>query len=223
MTDEELGTAVTLDVARARAWVETFAARFESSRVELTALDRLAGDGDFGTNLQVPLERACAALAAAEHLSSVSEVFEPLSAAFMRAGGTSGPLFGVFFRELGRAESGDSGVGLAALASAVASGTAVVQRLGGAEVGDSTMVDAMAPAAQALTDAAGSGIGLAEGLAAAAVAARAGAASTAELVARRGRASYVGEVGRGVLDPGNVAVALFFEAAPGVAMTADSV
>jgi len=75
------------------------------------------------------------------------------------------------------------------------------------------MLDAMAPAADALAAAAQRGAALRDGLRDAAAAAREGAESTAGMVARRGRASYVGEAARGVRDPGAVAVALFFEAA----------
>jgi dihydroxyacetone kinase len=85
-----------------------------------------------------------------------------------------------------------------------------VQRLGNAEPGDKTMVDAMAPAAAALADCAHRELG--EAVAAAAAAAGEAAEGTAGLLARRGRASYVGEVARGVRDPGAVAVAIFFEA-----------
>jgi phosphoenolpyruvate---glycerone phosphotransferase subunit DhaL len=88
-----------------------------------------------------------------------------------------------------------------------------VQSLGGAGVGDKTMVDAMSPAADSLAAAAARSRELRADLADAAMAARAGADATAELVARRGRASYVGEVSRGVPDPGAEAVAMFFEAA----------
>jgi dihydroxyacetone kinase len=69
--------------------------------------------------------------------------------AFLDTGGTSGPLYGMWFRALARAASGDS-IGLHALAAGAADGVATVQRLGRAEVGDKTMVDAMVPAAQAL-------------------------------------------------------------------------
>jgi dihydroxyacetone kinase len=183
-----------LDAAAARAWVDAFADAVEARRDELTELDRRSGDGDFGVNASAALGRARAAAADAD---SAGSVFAALSKAFLAAGGTSGPLFGVLFRELGRAEGPAAGV---------AAGLEAVQRLGGAQVGDKTMVDALAPAAEAL----GRGGTLAE----AARAARAGADSTADLVARRGRASYVGEAARGVLDPGAVTVALFFEAAP---------
>jgi dihydroxyacetone kinase-like protein len=119
--------------------------------------------------------------------ASVAGVFDCVSKAFMNAG-----------------------------ARGTAGGLEVVQRLGGAKVGDKTMVDALEPAAHALGAAAAARAELADGLAASARAARDGADSTASLLARRGRASYVGEVARGVLDPGAVAVALFFEAAVGL-------
>jgi dihydroxyacetone kinase-like protein len=98
------------------------------------------------------------------------------------------------------------------LAAGVSAGLAVIQRLGKASVGDKTMVDAMAPAAEALTTASGRGDDPGTALVAAAAAAQVGAESTRDLVASRGRASYVGEVARGILDPGAVTVALFFRA-----------
>ena len=76
------------------------------------------------------------------------------------------------------------------------------------------MVDALAPAAEALDTAKRDGAPLTARLQAAATAARAGADSTAPMIARRGRASYVGEAARGVCDPGALTVALFFESAP---------
>jgi dihydroxyacetone kinase-like protein len=201
-----------VDAAAARAWIEAFAAAFEAQREELNDLDRRSGDGDFGTNLNSALERVKTALAAAR-AETAGDVFAAVSGAFMATGGTSGPLFGMWFRELSRAASDEGALGVQALAAAAGAGVAAVQRLGGAQVGDKTMVDAMVPAAEALAAAAQDGQPLAAGLAAAARAARAGADSTADLLARRGRASYVGEVARGVHDPGAVTVALFFEAA----------
>ena len=75
------------------------------------------------------------------------------------------------------------------------------------------MVDAIAPAAEAPEAAAAAGADLGSALDAAASGARTGADSTRDLVASRGRASYVGEVARGILDPGAVAVALLFASA----------
>src|SRR5262245_12937544 len=172
----------------------------------LNELDRQSGDGDFGANLSAAVARVRTRLDGAE---TVAGVFSAFSGAFMDTGGTSGPLYGMWFRALARAADGDA-VGLPELAAGAADGVATVQRLGRAEVGDKTMVDAMVPAAHAL---AGAG-DLRDGLLAAARAAREGAASSEAIAARRGRASYVGDVARGVLDPGAVTVALFFESAP---------
>ena len=198
-------TAV-LDRAAARRWIEGFAADFETQRDRLTELDRAAGDGDFGANLRSALGKVQQRLAADP--ATARAVFAAVSDAFLDTGGTSGPLFGMWFRALSRALPETDPADLTQLAEGVREGTATVQRLGGAEVGDKTMVDAMVPAAAALVDAAGAG----HALTAAAEAAEQGAAATEELVARRGRASYVGEVARGVLDPGALAVALFFRA-----------
>jgi dihydroxyacetone kinase-like protein len=132
----------------------------------------------------------------------------------MRAGGSSGPLLAMWFRAFATATAGSDEMDRRALAAAVADGLATVRRLGGASVGDKTMVDAMDPAAAALVRSLEFEQAVEADLAGAAAAARAGAEASAELVARRGRASYVGELARGVRDPGAVAIALFFEAAP---------
>jgi dihydroxyacetone kinase-like protein len=145
--------------------------------------------------------------------ASVGDPFDGASTGFLRTGGTSGPLFGMWFRAFAQAGADRAAIDLDELAAAAEEGLAAVRRLGGAEVGDKTMVDALAPAVGALLAGAEDGAELEAALSAAAVAARAGAEATADLVARRGRASYVGEVARGVIDPGAVTAALFFEAA----------
>jgi len=206
-----------LDAPAARAWAEAFLAALDDERLALGELDRQAGDGDYGSNLQTAVAKARAALAESE--SSLAAPFAALSTGFMQTGGTSGPLFGMWFRAFAKAGERAAGDGAAAaageparggapaldlpgLAAAARDGLAAVQRLGRAQVGDKTMVDAMAPAVVALEEAAAAGDPLAAALARAARAARAGAEATTELVARRGRASYVGDVARGVIDPG---------------------
>ena len=183
--------ADTLDGDGVRAWIADFVQAFGAARVALDELDRRSGDGDFGSNLLPAVERVDRELAAAP-AASVSEAFTMLSTAFMHAGGTSGPLFGVWFREFARAGAGFGGLDREALAAAAVNGLAAVQRLGQAGVGDKTMVDAMSPAADALASASGQSRGLRDDLVDAAAAARHGANATAGLIARRGRASYVG-------------------------------
>jgi dihydroxyacetone kinase-like protein len=204
-------TADAVDAAFARRWVTEFVARFEAQARVLADLDRQAGDGDFGANLGSALRRAQDFLDR-DNPRTFAEVFFAVSKGFLNTGGTSGPLFGMWFREIAKATSGGP-VTTAALATGVANGLATIQRLAGAEVGDSTMVDALAPGAAALHASSAAGDGVRVALTAAAEAAETGAESTRDLLASRGRASYVGEVARGVLDPGAVAVALFFAAA----------
>jgi len=191
-------------------WLRSFAASFRAQRAELDDLDRRSGDGDFATNLLPAIDSVDAALETPP--PSAGEALATLAWAFMQAGGTSGPLFGVWFRALARAATAAGSLDAAALAVGGQAGLDAVVALGGAAPGDKTMVDAMAPAAAAVAAAVQAGGNLAQALGAAAAAAREGAEATAGLLARRGRASYVGEVARGVTDPGAAAVALFFEA-----------
>ena len=178
----------------------TFAVQADS----LGELDRQAGDGDFGHNLTSAFKRVRAELEA-KPPAVYADWLTAVSRGFLGTGGTSGPLFGMFFRELARCADGDEPT-VEELGRGLSAGLATVQRYGKAEVGHKTMVDALAPAVDALTAPDGT-------LRAAAEAADEGARSTADIIARRGRASYVGEVSRGVLDPGAVAMALIIELA----------
>ncbi|KQP69718.1 hypothetical protein ASF40_16045 [Microbacterium sp. Leaf288] len=188
----------------AAAWVDGFIDRVHADHTVLTALDTRAGDGDFGDNL------LSAAARARREREAGTPPFRALVQAFRDAGGTSGPLLGMWFRPFAR-ELQDP-VDAAALARAAREGLAAIQSAAGAQVGDNTMVDAMAPAADALADAADRGSDAPAALAAAARAAAEGAASTEGLLGRKGRSSYVGDHALGVADPGAVAIAWFFEA-----------
>nr|WP_280399959.1 dihydroxyacetone kinase subunit DhaL [Nocardia carnea] len=190
-------------------WVETMFDAFLDRTEALADLDRRAGDGDFGANIAAALRRARANIEA-ETPESYTAWLTAVSRGFLGTGGTSGPLFGMFFRELARCAAGSEPT-LAEFSQGLSAGVATVQRYGNAQVGHKTMVDALAPAAETL--AARTTGSPAEALAATAAAAVAGAAGTVSLVAKRGRASYVGEVARGVLDPGAAAAALILQAA----------
>ncbi|MFE1166213.1 DAK2 domain-containing protein [Nocardiopsis sp. NPDC058789] len=202
MSDNELTGA------DARAWLLAFADRVVADADELTELDRQAGDGDFGWNIGSALKRARANLDG----DDPAAVFQSVSDTFLASGGTSGPLFGLWFGRLGAGPSASWTV--PDLAGAFETATGAVRRLGKAEVGHKTMVDAMVPATHALATTGSPH--WREALREAAVAARAGAESTSGMVAHRGRASYLGERAREVLDPGAVSIAWFFEAADGI-------
>lgn len=208
MTGDGNGTDLT--GAEAKAWLLAFAERVVAGADELTELDRRAGDGDFGWNISSALKRGREGLAGTEG-EHPAQVFQTVSDAFLASGGTSGPLFGLWFGRLGAGPSAPWDV--PALGAAFGTATGAVRRLGKAEVGHKTMVDAMAPATDALTETtAGT---WREAVVDAARAARAGADSTSGMIAHRGRASYLGERAQDVLDPGAVAVAWFFESAEG--------
>ncbi|WP_150237566.1 dihydroxyacetone kinase subunit DhaL [Nocardiopsis quinghaiensis] len=202
-----------LSPARVERWVHGFVDAVEESGEYLTDLDRRSGDGDFGTNMVTALRRVREALAGAEPAAAGSP-FQVMGETFLaHSGGTSGPLFGMWFRDFGKVGADTGAFTLAMLAEATANGWATVARLGSAGVGDRTMVDAIAPASEALDRAVDAGSGLAEGLRSAAEAARGGAEGTSDLLGRRGRTSYVGESALGSPDPGAVTIALFYRAA----------
>lgn len=186
---------------RISQWAQGIVDTIEQWSTALGELDRLAGDGDFGDNLATAAGRV--------DLTRGVHPLVALSDAFASIGGSSGPMLAVWFsgiaQKLGTDPDG------AAVADALAAGAAAVSELGGAQPGDRTMVDAMAPAAEAAADARDSA---SQAMAAAAAAAKRGADRTSEMVARRGRASYLGESVTGAPDPGAVAVALFLAAAP---------
>ncbi|WP_019200848.1 dihydroxyacetone kinase family protein [Tsukamurella sp. 1534] len=179
------------------AWISAWVDRVQQSVSELTELDRKAGDGDFGTNMEAALGHYPLPLRGSD-----GAVLEAISTAYLvRAGGTSGAVFGTFFTELGRALEADG----AGFARGVRAGLDAVQELGGARVGDKTVVDAISPAADVL-DGGGS-------LDEAAAAASEGVAATAGSAASRGRASYLGDTVKGVPDPGALVMSWLFEAA----------
>ncbi|MFC9362709.1 dihydroxyacetone kinase subunit DhaL [Rhodococcus sp. NPDC057014] len=181
----------------------------------LGELDRQAGDGDFGTNLTSAFTRVQDEIQKTSP-QTFTAWLTAVSRGFLGTGGTSGPLFGMFFRDIARCSTGDAPT-LAELADGLGNAVATVQRYGKAQVGHKTMVDALVPATQKLSEQAAAGVDPALALTAAAEAAQGGALTTRDIVARRGRASYVGEVARGVLDPGAVAVALMIQCAAAAA------
>lgn len=177
------------------AWIE----RVLGAHDELTALDRKAGDGDFGVNMRAALGPFDLPLR-----GTVGDVLHSLGESYLvRAGGTSGAVFGLFFATMGAAAGDAKSIPDADVAAAAGAGLDAIVELGGAKVGDGTVVDAIAPAVEALESGAD--------LAGAAEKAVEGADATAARVAGKGRASYVGDAAKGVADPGALVMGWFFE------------
>ncbi|WP_380176638.1 dihydroxyacetone kinase subunit DhaL [Kineococcus sp. DHX-1] len=193
-----------LTAAGVRDWLRRFATAVDEHAAELTDLDRPIGDSDHGVNLQRGMHAVLAALDAAEPATPGAALVKAGSTLVSTVGGASGPLFGTLLRRAGKALGDAESADGPALAGALRAGLDAVVALGGAQVGDATLVDALTPAVEAL-EAGGSAQEAAD-------AAARGAASTDELVARKGRASYLGERGIGHRDPGAASIALLFAA-----------
>jgi dihydroxyacetone kinase-like protein len=127
-------------------------------------------------------------------------------------GGASGPLYGTFFLRMGMAAGAVGTFDGPALGAALRAGLEGVVARGKAETGDKTMYDAMAPALDAYDAAIAGGSTIPDAAAAAFAAAQTGRDATEPLVARKGRASYLGERSAGHLDPGATSTALLFQA-----------
>jgi dihydroxyacetone kinase len=195
-----------------RRALESVAEALISVRDELTELDREVGDGDLGISLARGAAAVLAECPSYPGDAGPAAVLRATSATVRRSmGGTSGPLYAIMLLRAAAAfRSADPDAD--EWAAAFRSGVDGVREVGGAEPGDRTMVDALAPAADAFrASVAGGGSGQ-DALAAAADAAAAGAAATADIRARLGRSSYLGDRVLGHPDPGAQAVALWLAA-----------
>ena len=190
-----------LDTAETVQWIRKVADVIAEQEQHLTSLDRTIGDGDHGANLR----RGFAAVAGKldDDYDNPAAVLKMVATTLISTvGGASGPLFGTAFLKGSIAVGGLAeldGQGVATFIRAAGEG---VKARGKAEAGDKTMVDAWLPAADAAEAAAANGGDAQAVLSAAADAAAKGAEETEPLVAKKGRASYLGERAIGHRDPG---------------------
>ena len=189
-------------------WMNRCAEALAAAQDELTALDTAIGDGDHGLNMQRGFAKVKEKLAAeaGKDLGSLSKTVG--MTLLSSVGGASGPLYGTFFIKAATALNGKNEADLPTLAQAIADGSAGLVARGQAAVGDKTMVDVWQPVSAALTQAATSGADLKAVLQAAAETAQQQAEATIPLVAKKGRASYLGERSAGHKDPGAASSAL---------------
>ena len=202
--------ASTLTAANALRWIEACAALLDEKKAYLTELDSAVGDGDHGVNMARGFQAVKAKLPTVP-ADDIGALFKLVAMTLISTtGGASGPLCGTFFLKASVTIAGKAELTPAELGAAFQAGLVGVVALGKAAVGDKTMVDVLTPAIAALT-ASASGEPLSAALARAVEAARKGAESTVPLVARKGRASYLGERSAGHLDPGAASSLLLFE------------
>ena len=194
-------------------WMRRFAAEMAENRAYLSRLDGDIGDGDHGTNMDRGMKKVLERLEGADS-DDIGATLKAVGMALVSSvGGAAGPLYGTFFMQMGQATAGRSDLDVAALAEALDAGVKGVQKRGKAEPGDKTMVDALLPAVDALQEASQQGGDVGEALKRAAEAAREGMESTVPMVARKGRASYLGERSAGHQDPGATSTHLLLKSA----------
>jgi dihydroxyacetone kinase-like protein len=196
-------------------WLRAFADEVAAQREVLSRLDSAIGDADHGANMHRGMTAVVAALDA-ETPAGPAALFKSVGMTLVRTvGGASGPLYGTFFLRMATAAS-EEPLDAKGFAAALRAGLAGVVTRGKAEAGDKTMYDALAPAVDALDAAVAGGASLAAALANAAEAADAGRDATTPMLARKGRASYLGERSVGHQDPGATSMALLIGAAKAI-------
>ncbi|MGW8433132.1 dihydroxyacetone kinase subunit DhaL [Curtobacterium citreum] len=204
---------MALDTAWALDWVRRTASTIDDHRAELVTLDREIGDGDHGENLDRGFRAVVEALDAGS-FDSPGAVFKVVATKLISTvGGAAGPLFGTAYLKAAQAAGDASELDADTLVAVLTAARDGVVSRGKAEVGDKTMVDAWTPAVDAAATAATAGEAPERVLEAAADAAATGAESTDPLVARKGRASYLGERAVGHRDPGAQSTAYILRAA----------
>lgn len=193
-------------------WLRHFRYLVIKNQTQLTELDSAIGDADHGINMARGMTAVIDKLDGHEP-SHANELFKIVAMALVTSvGGASGPLYGTFFLRFGGATGAATELDIEALAMALDAGLTGIMERGKAEPGDKTMVDALSPAVDAMEAVIKSRGDLATAVTSARDAAAAGRDATVPLVARKGRASYLGERSAGHMDPGAVSMALLFDA-----------
>lgn len=216
-TSHEARITTRTDAARVvpvRAWLILGAERIIEAAPELTELDARIGDGDHGINLGRGMTVVRDRLVAGAGRDEPADELLRLAGRSLisSVGGASGPLYGTLFLETGDAMLGTEATRPVGFAEALVRGVSGVARRGRSTVGQKTMLDTLVPATARLRDEVAGGHDLATAAARAAQAAADGCASTRDMVAQRGRASYLGERAIGHLDPGAVSSRILIEA-----------
>jgi dihydroxyacetone kinase-like protein len=183
-------------------WLRKATKLMEEEKEYLTQLDADIGDGDHGINMERGFKKVANRLDSVPD-EDIGKIMQETGMTLVSSvGGASGPLYGTFFIRAASSASGKKEVTLTELASFLKAGLSGVMARGRAECGDKTMVDALTPAVDTLQLAAQENQGIREALKEAVLSAEEGMKSTIPMIAKKGRASYLGERSIGHQDPG---------------------
>jgi phosphoenolpyruvate---glycerone phosphotransferase subunit DhaL len=176
-------------------------AAVQSNKQYLSDIDGAIGDGDHGVNMNKGFSLCAEALQ--KDPGDLAHGLAVLSTILMtKIGGSMGPLYGFFFQSMAQAIAGKPAIDAPLFGAMLTAALGSIQTISDAVVGEKTLVDTLTPAVAAYDGAIAAGAGFAQALAAMKQAAIEGRDSTRDMLARKGRASRLGERSRGTLDPG---------------------
>lgn len=200
-----------IDAQKLREILHATAQCIEAKKDELTELDNAIGDGDHGINMARGFIAVDAKLASLSS-TDLGALLKGVGMALVSTvGGASGPLYGTAYMQAGKALKGKTEANLTDLETALQAAVAGIQMRGKAQEGDKTMLDALCPAVRALSAAIQAQKHAHEVLDAMAKAALDGAEATKKIIAKKGRASYLGERSLGHQDPGATSMAYILD------------
>ena len=194
-------------------WIKSYAQAIEENCEMLTNLDREIGDADHGANMRRGFRAVLEKLPSVED-KDIGTILKNVGMTLLsKVGGAAGPLYSTMFTKAGMTIGAKLEMDLNDWAQALEAGTTGIAKLGKALPNDKTMLDALYPALNALSAAMGNGASVGEALQKSADAAHEGMLATIPLVARKGRASYLGERSAGHQDPGATSTYLLIKTA----------
>jgi dihydroxyacetone kinase-like protein len=194
-------------------WVKVTADVLKENRDYLTELDAAIGDADHGANMDRGFKAVMTKMPEMAD-KDIGTIFKTVGMTLLSTvGGAGGPLYGTFYLQAGMKSAGKMELNLEDWALALEAAVDGVVMRGKAELEDKTMVDALTPAVESLKNAINGSVPISEALKDSAQAAKEGMVATIPLVARKGRASYLGERSAGHQDPGATSSYLILQAA----------
>lgn len=185
------------------AWLEKTAQYMQDNKELLTAQDSAIGDADHGFNMERGFNKVLGKMDELKQSQDVSSLLKNTGMTLISSiGGASGPLYGTFFLQAGLVLNGKKELTLADLKASVENGLKGIKSRGRASVGEKTMVDVLEPVVTSLETSMETKLDLNQALSNMVAEAEKGMKSTINMVARKGRASYLGDRSVGHQDPG---------------------
>nr|WP_044291256.1 dihydroxyacetone kinase subunit DhaL [Rivularia sp. PCC 7116] len=192
-------------------WLQKFASEIEQNKDYLTELDAAIGDADHGINMQRGFKKVIEKLPTVAD-KDIGTILKTVSMTLISSiGGASGPLYGTFFLRASTAVAGKQELDAENILELLKTGLDGIIARGKTQLGDKTMVDSLHPAVMAFEQAINDGADVKNAVEKAVAAAEQGMKETIPMVAKKGRASYLGERSKGHQDPGATSVYLMLK------------